>query len=130
MQMQITMTNNNISKQEVELLKELPEHPNIVKYIDSKQEQGFLFIILEFVEEGSLQALMKNFGGKFNEKVTALYIFQVHNILSGLQFLYKEGIIHRYIKASSVLVKEGKAKLTDFGVAIKRNNDSTEENNS
>lgn len=66
---------------EINLLKKL-EHPNIVKYIgnftrlmllDSIYTDHFLNIILEFVENGSLDSLIKKFG-KFPESLVAVYI--------------------------------------------------------
>lgn len=66
---------------EINLLRKL-EHPNIVKYIgnltrlmllDSIYTDHFLNIILEFVENGSLDSLIKKFG-KFPESLVAVYI--------------------------------------------------------
>ena len=106
-----------IIMQEVELLKALDNHPNIVKYIDSITEKGFLLIVLEFVDNRSLQHHLQSFDGHLPEKLVALYIFQ---ILLGLKYLHFEGIIHRDIKAANVLIaNDGSVKLTDFGVAIK-----------
>ena len=68
-------------QQEINLLKKL-EHPNIVKYIgkdlglsiiDSVYTDHFLNIILEFVENGSLDSLIKRFG-KFPETLVAIYV--------------------------------------------------------
>ena len=70
-------------QQEINLLKKL-EHPNIVKYIgtisqfsgqllDSLYTDHYLNIILEFVENGSLDSLIKRFG-KFPETLVAIYV--------------------------------------------------------
>lgn len=54
---------------------------------------------------------------KLDEDVIKLYIKQ---ILVGLDFLHKEGVIHRDIKGANILItKHGKVKLADFGVAIR-----------
>ena len=51
------------------------------------------------------------------ESVIKIYIKQ---ILHGLAFLHKSGVIHRDIKGANLLItKHGKVKLADFGVAVK-----------
>jgi serine/threonine protein kinase len=79
---------------EINLLRKL-EHPNIVKYIgkatseidyslDSLYMDHYLNIILEYVENGSLDTLIKKFG-KFPETLVATYVQQV---LLGLDYLH------------------------------------------
>ncbi|KAI5479767.1 STE/STE11/cdc15 protein kinase [Pseudohyphozyma bogoriensis] len=98
---------------EIDLLKNL-HHPNIVQYRGFVKTSDFLFIILEFCENGSLQTITKKFG-RFPESLVALYILQV---LQGLLYLHDQGVIHRDIKGSNILAtKEGNIKLADFGVA-------------
>ncbi len=79
---------------EIRLLQNLA-HPNIVKYLDSIRSDGYLNIILEFVENGSLSSLLSKFGGSFPEQLCSHYIAQV---LRGLEYLHKQGVIHRDIK--------------------------------
>jgi serine/threonine protein kinase len=54
-------------------------HSHIVKYIDSELTETELFIVLEFVEKGSLQDQMKAFGvgGRFPEHLVVRYMGQV-----------------------------------------------------
>lgn len=100
---------------EIELLKDL-RHPNIVKYKGFEKTQDFLFIVLEYCENGSLQSICKRFG-KFPEGLVSVYINQV---LEGLQFLHEQGVVHRDIKGANILTnKDGSVKLADFGVATK-----------
>ncbi|KAF9525506.1 hypothetical protein CPB83DRAFT_859376 [Crepidotus variabilis] len=100
---------------EIDLLKNL-NHPNIVKYKGFVKTREFLYIILEFCENGSLQTISKRFG-KFPENLVAVYISQV---LAGLVYLHDEGVIHRDIKGANILTnKDGTVKLADFGVAAK-----------
>ncbi|KAJ7572185.1 kinase-like domain-containing protein [Mycena floridula] len=98
---------------EIDLLKNL-NHPNIVKYKGFVKTREYLYIILEFCENGSLHAISKRFG-KFPEKLVAVYIAQV---LEGLMYLHDQGVIHRDIKGANILTnKDGTVKLADFGVA-------------
>ncbi|KAF9265314.1 hypothetical protein L218DRAFT_957501 [Marasmius fiardii PR-910] len=98
---------------EIDLLKNL-NHPNIVKYKGFVKTRDFLYIILEFCENGSLHGILKRFG-KFPESLVAVYTSQ---ILEGLVYLHDQGVIHRDIKGANILTnKDGTVKLADFGVA-------------
>ncbi|KAK0539923.1 Protein kinase of the Mitotic Exit Network [Tilletia horrida] len=100
---------------EIDLLKNL-KHPNIVKYLGSEKTNDFLFIILEYCENGSLQHFCKRFG-VFPEGLVGVYIAQV---LEGLIYLHDQGVIHRDIKGANILTtKDGSVKLADFGVATR-----------
>nr|XP_010312974.1 MAP3K epsilon protein kinase isoform X1 [Solanum lycopersicum] len=107
----------NVIMQEIDLLKNL-NHKNIVKYLGSLKTKSHLFIILEYVENGSLANIVKpNKFGPFPESLVAVYISQV---LEGLVYLHEQGVIHRDIKGANILTtKEGLVKLADFGVATK-----------
>mmetsp|Transcript_24751 Transcript_24751/g.62835 ORF Transcript_24751/g.62835 Transcript_24751/m.62835 type:complete len:1266 (-) Transcript_24751:519-4316(-) len=102
---------------EIELLKTL-NHKNIVKYIGSFKTRTHLYIILEYMENGALSAIIKpSRFGVLSETLVAVYIGQV---LQGLQYLHDQGVVHRDIKGANILTtKEGLVKLADFGVAAK-----------
>ena len=68
---------------EINLLKKL-EHPKIVKYIDSIQTEDHLNIVLEYVENGSLDSMIRQFG-KMTETLVTIYVQQV---LQGLDYLH------------------------------------------
>lgn len=70
---------------------------------------------MEYLENGSLDSLIKKFG-KLPEKLVVIYIQQV---LQGLEFLHSKNCIHRDIKGGNILTtKDGEVKLADFGVAM------------
>lgn len=93
-----------------------PSDPNIVQYRGFVKTSDYLYIILEYCENGSLHTICKKFG-KFPESLVAVYICQV---LEGLLYLHEQGVIHRDIKGSNILAtKEGGVKLADFGVATR-----------
>ncbi|KAJ9103878.1 hypothetical protein QFC21_002340 [Naganishia friedmannii] len=98
---------------EIDLLKNL-NHQNIVKYRGFFKSDEYLYIILEYCENGSLQTISKRYG-KFPEDLVAVYISQV---LQGLIYLHSQGVIHRDIKGANILTnKDGTVKLADFGVS-------------
>ena len=85
---------------EIDLLKTL-NHKNIVKYIGSFKTRTHLYIILEFMENGSLSSVIKpNRFGVFPESLVAIYIAQV---LQGLVYLHDQGVVHRDIKGANIL---------------------------
>lgn len=85
---------------EIELLKTL-NHKNIVKYIGSFKSRTHLYIILEYMENGSLASVIKpNKYGTFSESLAAVYIAQV---LQGLKYLHEQGVVHRDIKGANIL---------------------------
>ncbi|KZO92675.1 Pkinase-domain-containing protein [Calocera viscosa TUFC12733] len=103
---------------EIDLLKNL-DNPNIVQYKGFVKTREYLYIILEYCENGSLHNFLKRFG-KFPENLVAVYISQV---LEGLVYLHEQGVIHRDIKGANILTnKDGKVKLADFGVAAPTGN--------
>ena len=59
-------------KNEIRLLKDC-EHDKIVKYLDCIQSEEHLNIVLEYVENGSLDSLIKKFG-KIPESLVTVYI--------------------------------------------------------
>ncbi|KAK1416971.1 hypothetical protein QVD17_26091 [Tagetes erecta] len=102
-------------EEEVKLLKNL-SHPNIVRYLGTAREESSLNIFLEFVPGGSISSLLGKFGS-FPESVIRMYTKQ---ILLGLEYLHKNGIMHRDIKGANILVdNKGQIKLADFGASKK-----------
>lgn len=102
-------------EEEVKLLKNL-SHPNIVRYLGTVREEESLNILLEFVPGGSISSLLGKFGS-FPEAVIRMYTKQ---LLLGLEYLHKNGIMHRDIKGANILVdNKGRIKLADFGASKK-----------
>ncbi|XP_047315818.1 mitogen-activated protein kinase kinase kinase NPK1-like [Impatiens glandulifera] len=100
-------------EEEVKLLKRL-SHPNIVRYLGTVREEDTLNILLEFVPGGSISSLLSKFGS-FPEAVIRMYTKQ---LLLGLDYLHKNGIMHRDIKGANILVdNKGRIKLADFGAS-------------
>eukprot|EP01102_Stenamoeba_stenopodia_P002402 TRINITY_DN12221_c0_g1_i1.p1 TRINITY_DN12221_c0_g1~~TRINITY_DN12221_c0_g1_i1.p1 ORF type:complete len:853 (-),score=167.69 TRINITY_DN12221_c0_g1_i1:79-2637(-) len=105
---------------ELQLLKEL-KHPNIVQYIALIETREHVNFVLEYIEGGSLEALLKKFG-RMPETLIVRYTQQ---ILSGLQYLHSRNVIHRDIKCGNILItKDGTVKLADFGIATKLSSDA------
>ena len=105
---------------EINLMAQL-KHRHIVAYYGCQTTNlpngGKLFeIFLEHCHGGSLTSLRKKFNkttGKLSIHLARAYTKQ---ILEGLQYLHRKGVMHRDIKSDNVLISaSGDAKLADFG---------------
>ncbi|MBE5894063.1 MAG: Stk1 family PASTA domain-containing Ser/Thr kinase [Lachnospiraceae bacterium] len=89
-------------------------HPNIVNVYDVGEENGFQYIVMELVEGITLK--------KYIEKKARLSVKEAVSIAiqvsMGIEASHNNHIIHRDIKPQNIIIsKEGKVKVTDFGIA-------------
>jgi len=89
-------------------------HPNIVAIFDRGEWNGTYYIAMEYVPGRSLKALVRETGPL--DPVVA--IDTVIQILRAARFAHKRGVIHRDLKPHNVILDEdGRARVTDFGIA-------------
>jgi serine/threonine-protein kinase len=90
------------------------QHPNIISLYDLGELGGHLYIVMEYVEGVDLAQLISS--RKPLTLQTKLDI--IIDVLSGLSYAHKRGIVHRDIKPANIRIAEdGRAKIMDFGVA-------------
>jgi serine/threonine-protein kinase len=90
------------------------QHPNVVSIYDLGEVDGHMFIAMEFVDGVDLEKLLE-LGQPLSLQAKLDIIIDV---LTGLTFAHKRGIVHRDIKPANIRVTEdGRAKIMDFGVA-------------
>jgi serine/threonine protein kinase len=100
--------------EEVEITASLA-HPNIIRVFTLGEQEGRLYLVMEHLDEPSMEHRMEKHGKLPERDVLEIGI----GIASALQFAHEEtGLIHRDIKPGNILFGRGKIpKLADFGLA-------------
>jgi eukaryotic-like serine/threonine-protein kinase len=89
-------------------------HPNIVAIFDRGEWNGTYYIAMEYVAGRSLKTIVREQGAL--DPATAIDI--VVQILRAARFAHRRGVIHRDLKPHNVIIdEEGRARVTDFGIA-------------
>ncbi|MCA9834740.1 MAG: protein kinase [Thermomicrobiales bacterium] len=87
---------------------------NVVDIYDFGQEQGVLYIVMQFVDGQTLKQLIAQRAPMEMREIRRI----IGNVLDGLQAIHAAGIVHRDIKPQNILIgNDGVARVTDFGVA-------------
>ena len=99
------------------------QHPNVVAVFDRGEFDGTYYIAMEYLEGRSLKQIVRQDGALDPDRAIDLVI----QILKAARFAHRRGIVHRDIKPHNVIVDdEGRAKVTDFGIARAGASDMTE----
>ena len=90
------------------------QHPHILPLFDSGHAGGALFYVMPVVRGESLRDRLAR------EKLLPVdeTIRIIRQVAGALDFAHRQGIIHRDIKPENILLHDGEALLTDFGIAL------------
>ncbi len=89
-------------------------HPNIVNVYDVGDDDGLHYIVMELVEGITLKSFIERKGRLEVKEAVGIAI----QIAQGLEAAHDNHIIHRDIKPQNIIIsREGKVKVTDFGIA-------------
>ena len=109
-------------EREVDILRSL-DHPNIVKYFETYEDEHFIHIVMEYIPGDNLFKVITN---KKYFKFTEKEICQIITcLLKAVLFLHHNNIVHRDIKPENILFSVpgdfNALKLIDFGLSIQKN---------
>lgn len=89
-------------------------HPNVVNVYDVGEDRGLYYMVMELVEGITLKEYIEKKGRLSHKEVISIAI----QMCSGIGAAHAAGIIHRDIKPQNIIIsKDGKVKVTDFGIA-------------
>jgi serine/threonine protein kinase len=91
-------------------------HPHILQLIEFGDEQGILYLVMPFIDGGTLTSYLRHSLPPLGE-VAAIY----QQLLDAVEYAHEEGLIHRDIKSSNVLLEMRRSGppylyLADFGL--------------
>lgn len=99
---------------EAKVLAQFMDEPGIVQVRDFFEENGTVYIVMEYIEGETLSQYAKREGPQSFEKI----INMLEPVMLALGKVHKKGLIHRDISPSNIMLeKDGTVRLLDFGAA-------------
>lgn len=99
---------------EVRIARQI-SHPNVCRVYDVGESDGLLFLSMEFVDGEDLASLLRRIGRLPDDKAVEV----AQQLCAGLAASHGSGVLHRDLKPSNVMLDaKGRARITDFGLAI------------
>jgi serine/threonine protein kinase/Flp pilus assembly protein TadD len=89
------------------------QHPHIVPLYDSGQAGDLLYYVMPFIEGESLRQLLERTPRMSLEDAVRI----ARGVAAALDYAHRQRIVHRDIKPENVMLQEGEAMVTDFGIA-------------
>lgn len=98
------------------------ENPHCIQIIESWEQHGYLYILMELCENGSLKDVIQ-YMSQTQTRFTEYQIWQILNqICQGLRHIHSMSIVHLDLKPANILIDHnGILKIGDFGLSRNRN---------
>ncbi|UCD23902.1 MAG: serine/threonine protein kinase [Gemmatimonadota bacterium] len=97
---------------EIEIAAQLT-HAHIVPLYDSGEAGGLLYYVMPYVNGESLRGLLN----RENQPEVPFTVSVAEQVADALDYAHRMGVLHRDIKPENILLSEGHAFVTDFGIA-------------
>ncbi|KAL3886394.1 hypothetical protein ACJMK2_026392 [Sinanodonta woodiana] len=116
---EINMHDLNASERQLALnevnILEMFDHPNIISYYDSFEEDGVIMIEMEYADGGTLAQFLAQQEKPMEER-DILSLFQ--QMVAAIRHIHEHNILHRDLKTANIfLTKDGVVKVGDFGIS-------------
>jgi serine/threonine protein kinase len=112
-----TVEDKELVRIEIGILK-LCHHPNVVRLLDHLENEDYIFIVMEYIEGGTLGQYFKKKNFNFSERQASSIMSQIAN---GVKYLHRYGIVHRDLKPDNIMITQqndfGVIKIMDFGLS-------------
>ncbi|HWP36047.1 MAG TPA: serine/threonine-protein kinase, partial [Gemmatimonadales bacterium] len=99
-------------RREIQLAAKL-QHPHIVQLLTAGAAGDLLYYVMPFIQGESLRARLAREGELPISEAARI----LREVVDALAYAHRHGVVHRDIKPDNVLLSEGHAVVTDFGVA-------------
>lgn len=102
-------------REEVAILNQL-DHPNIVKYFETYDDQKYIYLVMEYISGCQLfDKITQQENQNFTERVAAEYM---RSLFQAINHCHAQNIIHRDIKPENIMITESNTvRLIDFGLS-------------
>ncbi|MEW6667040.1 MAG: HDOD domain-containing protein [Thermodesulfobacteriota bacterium] len=91
------------------------QHPNIIPVYEVGEHEQVPYLVFEYVDGVSLRDLIRQNGGLVVHRSVQL----IRQILEGISYAHEQGVIHRDISPSNILVnKNDVPRIMDFGISV------------
>ena len=98
------------------------DHPHILTLIDSGEADGNLYYVLPYIRGESLRQRLKS----EHQLPLDEAVLIACQVAGALDYAHRHGVIHRDIKPENIMLHEGEAMVTDFGIALAVRNSAGE----
>jgi len=104
--------NQDRFRREIQLAASL-QHPHVVPLLTAGSDDDLLYYVMPYIEGESLRAKLSREGELPLKEVIRI----VREVTDALSFAHRHGVVHRDIKPDNILLSDGHAVVTDFGVS-------------
>jgi len=110
-------SNQREALNEVEMMRKLPLHRNLIRFIESFSESGNFYIVMEYVEGQSLFEHLKSSFGTLQSHSEPAFFQVLEQMLNAMVSIHAAGIVHRDIKPENFMFEKrtGRVVLLDLG---------------